>query len=107
MYLFTWPTPVFGGRLGSCHALEIPFVFDNLDKPGADVFVGQDPPAPLAKAMSATWAGFAREGEPGGGSLGPWPAYGPATRSTMVLEPEPHLEDDPMGAERALWEGVR
>ena len=107
MYLFGWPTPVFDGRLGSCHALEIPFVFDNLDKPGADVFVGQDAPAPLAKAMIATWCGFARDGEPGGGPLGPWPAYEPATRSTMVLEPEARLEDDPMGAERALWEGIR
>jgi para-nitrobenzyl esterase len=107
MYLFTWPTPVFDGRLGSCHALEIPFVFDNLDKPGADVFVGADAPAPLAGAMSATWCRFAREGDPAGGPLGPWPAYGPATRSTMVLEPSSHVEDDPMGAERALWEGIR
>ncbi|MGH6990027.1 MAG: carboxylesterase/lipase family protein, partial [Stellaceae bacterium] len=32
VYLFTWETPVLAGRLGSCHALEIPFVFDNLDK---------------------------------------------------------------------------
>ncbi|HEX5266445.1 MAG TPA: carboxylesterase/lipase family protein [Acidimicrobiales bacterium] len=107
MYLFTWATPVFDGRLGSCHALEIPFVFDNLDKPGADAFVGPDAPAPLAKAMSATWCGFARDGDPAGGPLGPWPAYGPGTRSTMVLEPDAHLEDDPMGAERALWEGIR
>ncbi|HET6810242.1 MAG TPA: carboxylesterase/lipase family protein [Acidimicrobiales bacterium] len=107
MYLFTWATPVFGGRLGSCHALEIPFVFDNLDKPGAEVFVGQDAPAPLAKAMSATWCGFAREGDPAGGPLGPWPAYEPPTRSTMVLEPGAHVEEDPMGAERALWEGIR
>jgi para-nitrobenzyl esterase len=107
MYLFTWATPVFDGRLGSCHALEIPFVFDNLDQPGADAFVGPDAPAPLAKAMSATWCGFARDGDPAGGPLGTWPAYGPGTRSTMVLEPDAHLEDDPMGAERALWEGIR
>lgn len=30
MYLFRWETPVLNGRLKSCHALEIPFVFDNL-----------------------------------------------------------------------------
>src|SRR6185437_16003194 len=32
VYLFTWATPVANGKLGSCHALEIPFVFDNLDR---------------------------------------------------------------------------
>ena len=34
MYWFTWSTPAFGGILGSCHALDIPFAFDNLDAPG-------------------------------------------------------------------------
>ena len=29
---FTWETPAFGGALRSTHALEIPFVFDNLDR---------------------------------------------------------------------------
>ena len=32
VYEMTWRSPQFGGRLGSCHALEIPFVFDNLDR---------------------------------------------------------------------------
>jgi len=30
-YLFTWESPAFEGVLGSCHALEIPFVFGSLD----------------------------------------------------------------------------
>jgi para-nitrobenzyl esterase len=34
MYLFTWETPVLNGRLKSTHALEIPFMFDNLSPPG-------------------------------------------------------------------------
>ena len=107
MYLFTWATPAFGGRLGSCHALELPFVFDNLDKPGADFLVGPEPPAALAKTMSATWAGFSRAGDPAGGPLGLWPAYEPGSRATMVFDAQSRLEEDPMGTERALWEGVR
>jgi para-nitrobenzyl esterase len=31
MYRFSWPTPVRDGVLGACHALELLFVFDNLD----------------------------------------------------------------------------
>ena len=37
---FTWPSPVFGGVLGACHALDIPFVFDNVDLPLIDIFIG-------------------------------------------------------------------
>jgi len=32
MYLFEYASHRLDGRLGSCHALEIPFVFDNLHK---------------------------------------------------------------------------
>ena len=36
MYAFDFATPSFGGVLGSCHALDIPFAFDNLHRPGVD-----------------------------------------------------------------------
>jgi len=39
MYEVAWPSPAFNGLFGACHALEIPFVFDTLDK-GADQMVG-------------------------------------------------------------------
>ena len=38
MYRFDYATPVFGGVLGACHGLEIPFVFESLDK-GAEMFL--------------------------------------------------------------------
>ena len=43
-YWFTWRTPAFDGRLGSCHALEIPFVFDTMTRGGADLLLGPDAP---------------------------------------------------------------
>jgi para-nitrobenzyl esterase len=50
VYLFTWETPVLGGRLRSCHTLEIPFVFDTLE--GA-ALTGDDPGRlPLGKTMA-------------------------------------------------------
>ena len=30
LYEFAWQSPAFHGRLGGCHGLEIPFVFDTL-----------------------------------------------------------------------------
>ena len=32
IYEFAWQSPTFDGRIGACHAMELPFVFDNLDK---------------------------------------------------------------------------
>lgn len=63
-YEFTWPTPAFGGALGSCHALEIPFVFHSLDRAGVSVFLGEDPPVELADRMCEAWWRFARTGDP-------------------------------------------
>ena len=40
VYLFTWETPVLGGRLRSCHTLEIPFVFNTAD---TAALTGDDP----------------------------------------------------------------
>ena len=39
-YLFTWESPAFGGYLGSCHALEIPFVFGTVHNPAIQGFCG-------------------------------------------------------------------
>ncbi len=39
-YLFTWESPAMQGALGSCHALEIPFVLGTLDAPGMGRFAG-------------------------------------------------------------------
>ena len=41
-YLFTWASPAFGGVAGSCHALEIPFVFGVLGNQGAELILGGD-----------------------------------------------------------------
>ena len=40
VYLFAWETPVLGGRLRSCHTLEIPFVFGNVE---TAALTGDDP----------------------------------------------------------------
>lgn len=103
-YLFTWATPAFGGALGSCHALEIPFVFDNLDAPGVAVFTGDGADRrPLAAATSAAWTAFARTGRPEHPGLPAWPAYDERRRATMELGTHLRVRDDPAGDERRLW----
>jgi para-nitrobenzyl esterase len=100
-YLFTWPSPALDGRLGACHALEVPFVFGRLHDPRAAQLVGEGPAAErLSERMMDAWLAFARDADPG------WPAYDEAKRTTMVLGRECVLESDPMGAERRVWDGL-
>jgi para-nitrobenzyl esterase len=106
MYRFDWASPALGGRLGSCHALEIPFVFDVLGRSGAEVFAGDAAPQALADAMHRSWIAFARTGHPGHDDLPPWPAYEPASRSTMHFDVECAVQDDPGAEARAAWDGL-
>ncbi|HXQ44866.1 MAG TPA: carboxylesterase/lipase family protein [Acidimicrobiales bacterium] len=106
LYLFEYASTAFDGRLGSCHALEIPFVFDNLHKRGVELLTGSEPPPSLAGAMHTAWTCFARTGSPVHDGLPPWPPYGPAGRATMYFGEPCHLEDDPASAERDAWSGV-
>ena len=101
MYEFAWQPPTFEGRLGACHALEFPFVFDNLDKAGYQVLMGTNPPQQVANAMHAAWVAFATSGNPG------WPQYDLNRRMTMRFDTASELLEDPRPAERVLWEGRR
>jgi para-nitrobenzyl esterase len=105
VYEFAWESPAYEGRLGACHALELPFVFDSLHDPGARAFVGTDPPAELAAAMKRAWTAFATTGDPG------WPAYTTGRRAVARFgsgaDPGREVIDDPRGDLRELWDGIR
>lgn len=100
LYEFAWRSPQFEGRLGACHALEIPFVFDTLGF-GTETLWGTNPPQGLADTMHAAWVAFATSGDPG------WPRYESQLRPAMRFDTTPTVVGDPLAAERALWEGVR
>ncbi len=100
MYEFAWPSPQMGGRLGACHALEIPFVFDTLGYQ-TEALLGQNPPQPLADTMHAAWVSFATSGAPGTS----WPRYDSTRRATMRFDTTSDVVDDPLSAVRAVWNG--
>lgn len=99
MYEFGWPAP----GLGAVHAVEVPFVFDTLDKDSRlfGPLLGTDPPQPLADAMHSAWVSFAATGDPG------WPDYSTAGRSTMYFSTDSRVVNDPRAWERNLWKGIR
>ena len=103
-YLFDWASPAFGGALGSCHALELPFVFGTLDRPVLRSLVGAGAEArALAGRIQDAWIAFARAGDPSHAGLGEWPAYDTDRRRTMILGKACRVEAAPREPERAFW----
>ncbi|MYD96641.1 MAG: carboxylesterase/lipase family protein [Gammaproteobacteria bacterium] len=100
LYQFNWRSRF--QHLGATHALEIPFVFDNLHQPGVDAFIGEGPsPQHVADDMHRAWTRFIRDGDPG------FAPYTAERRKTMVFDDTSGVVEDPDGEERAAWEGLR
>jgi para-nitrobenzyl esterase len=101
MYLFTWESQALGGLFKAAHAMEIPFVFDH---PDVAPMTGETPERyELAATMSATWAAFARSGNPNHEGLPHWPAYDARDRATMLFDVPCKVENDPRREERLVW----
>lgn len=79
VYEFGWQSPM--RDLRAAHALELGFVFDNLEHPEARRMAGPDAPRELAAEMHAAWVQFIRSGDPG------WPAFD-AQRLTRLFDVE-------------------
>jgi para-nitrobenzyl esterase len=107
MYRFDLPSTAFGGLLGACHAVEIPFVLGNLHRRGVDLVLGgvDEGAEDLSRRMVGAWTSMARTGDPEHEGL-PWPAYDTDRRATAVLDRTVAVEDDPEGELRALWDEI-
>jgi para-nitrobenzyl esterase len=103
MYKINWDSPVLGGKLRSPHAVELPFVFDNVDVSAGLVGAG---PAQnqMAELMSRTFAAFARTGNPNVKGYPHWPVYTLDKRETFIYDIPPRVVSDPNTRYRAYWE---
>ena len=103
-YLFDWKSPMLDGALGSCHALDIPFVFGTHQVAAA--FAGEGVAANgLAELTMDTWLAFARSGDPSTDNLS-WPKWDAETRPTVVLGESARIEENFRAEEVAAWDGV-
>jgi len=106
-YLFSWESKLLDGRLGSCHALELPFVFGTLGLKGLQGWAGKGPDAErLSQRMMDAWLAFARTGDPASGDLPDWPAYDEERRATLVFDRQVELRHAPCDEERRAWDGL-
>lgn len=110
-YWFCQPSEAFDGRLGACHGLDIPYAFDNLERPGVAMFTGMRPETQASQQDVATEFSrriltFAHTGHPD------WEPYDLTRRATLQIGG--HIEsapgavsavvDDPEPELRTLWD---
>jgi para-nitrobenzyl esterase len=106
LYSFTWRSPVRDGRLRSMHCMELPFAFAHPDLI-AFMTGGGEPCRDVAARMSASWAAFARTGNPNHAGVPTWRAWNPTEWPTMVFGTETRAENDPFGEERRAIAAIR
>ncbi|MEZ5938642.1 MAG: carboxylesterase family protein [Hyphomonadaceae bacterium] len=100
MYQVTWKSPTEGGRRYSQHTLDLPFMFDNVDKAPNLTGPETDETRAMADYMANAWIAFARNGDPNHDGLPPWPTYDLASRTVMQFETPAVAVSDPFRSER-------
>ena len=97
-YLFT--VPGADETLGACHAMELAYVFNNLD---ATIYTGGHVNEKLADTIGDLWVSFARCGKPEAPGV-EWEPYTAESRRTLVLGEEVRMESAVKEEQRRLIE---
>ena len=104
-YESNYPIPGTTTTLKAGHATEIAAMFFNTDQPGLEGTGAGVVEA--SKHMSAFWTSFARDGKPSAPGQPDWPRYTTAARPVMLINSTCHVENDPEGEARKVWqEGI-
>ena len=91
--------------MGTPHAADIAFKFNNVETPGP--FSGSRPERLVAsRNMAELWTAFARTGRPAAAGQPAWPAYDPVRRATMRIDTACTVIDDRDRAEREMWRAL-
>ena len=102
-FRFAAQSRALDGRLGACHAFDLPFAFGNLDSDLAVFLCDGEPDAgmrALSERMVTAWRDFAATGDPG------WPAVDPERTMVRVWDVEDALQEGDSSPVRALWADV-
>lgn len=96
-------SPALDGKLGACHAFDLPFSFGNLDTDFAAFLLGGAPSeahTALSNRMVTAWRDFAATGDPG------WPAVTTEATPIKVWNETDELHATDRSPVRRLWREV-
>lgn len=101
-YVYYWTRQSALPYMEACHAVELAYVFGNLDQ---TMYTGDNIYVPLSRQVQQMWVNFAKNGNPGLDSL-QWLPYDTVTRPTMVLDTVSGMQFDPLGRQRVMLRGI-
>lgn len=90
---FAWQPPLFDGRAGAFHCVDICFWFHNTDLMLTHTGGGARPRR-LAEKMAGALVQFMKTGDPNGRGLPAWPRYTSAKGELLVLDDAPEVRGD-------------
>ena len=99
-YVYQWTYSGADETIGACHAIELSYIFNNLQE---TIYTGERINEQLADTSQTMWVNFARTGNPSTEEI-EWNAYTADTKYTMLLGEEVKLVDDYKGSQRELIE---
>lgn len=97
-YMYYWTKESAIPYYGACHAVELSYVFNNLED---TIFSGEPADTSLAETVQEMWVNFAKTGDPSAADH-IWKPYDVKKRYTMFLGNEIELVSDPMPEQREL-----
>ncbi len=107
LYRFEFDDYAFKSLVGSMHAMEIPLIFDSMDRyPISMIYTkGKIKNArPLSRIMQGYWVNFAKTGDPNGPGLPVWPSYDPDQMKVQVLDHDIRTERFPFSERCSFWD---
>lgn len=104
VYFYLFSQKASANDLGSCHAVDLPYVFNN---PSPDI--EPKPVAKMVKQVQQTWINFATTGNPNNGLIPHWEPYTVDNRQTMEINSKgwachKDLNNDNLSELRHLYE---
>lgn len=98
VYNYYWTRGGSNKTTGACHAIELSYVFNNLN---VKSYTGDDVNQRLAEEVQKMWVNFARSGDPSTEAY-IWNEYNCHTRKTMILGDEIYETEDLLAEQRKL-----
>ncbi|MBR0087207.1 MAG: carboxylesterase/lipase family protein [Lachnospiraceae bacterium] len=99
-FMYYWTKESEIENYGACHAVELSYVFNNLED---TIYTGAPADKKLAEAVQEMWVSFAKTGDPSTDRW-TWLPYDDADRVTMVLGDDIRMVPDPLEEQRVLTE---
>lgn len=99
-YLWTYPSPAFGGRYGAVHGIDVPFAMYDVRAP----LVGPtNQHVNMAKQLAGAFVSLAATGNPNNEHTPRWEKYDTSKRAALVFGEETEMQNDPRGEFRQYW----